>query len=175
MRVVVIGTSCAGKSTFAKSLASAKGIAHIELDELHWGPNWMPVPPHEFLQSVVNAAEAQSWIASGNYAHVRSVLWSRATTIVWLNYSFPVVLWRGIKRTIRRAITREILFHGNRESFRLSFLSKESILWWIITTFHHRRREFETLRSSIEYRQIQWLEAKSPDVAQQLLGKLKAG
>src|SRR5262249_18611627 len=41
-RVVVIGTSGAGKTTFAGRLASRLGTAHIELDALHWGHDWTP-------------------------------------------------------------------------------------------------------------------------------------
>jgi adenylate kinase family enzyme len=55
-RVVVVGTSCAGKSTFAQSLAAARGCAFIELDDLHWSPDWTPRPPAAFLQSVEAAA-----------------------------------------------------------------------------------------------------------------------
>jgi adenylate kinase family enzyme len=172
MRVVVIGTSCSGKTTFAKSLADAKHITHIELDEHHWGPNWTPVPQPIFLQSVSKAVEGEHWVASGNYDAVRDVLWSRATTIVWLNYSFPVVLWRGTRRTIRRAVTREELFHGNRESFKLSFFSRDSILWWIVTTFHRRRREFKTLRASIEFQNLDWREARRPRQAELILEAL---
>jgi adenylate kinase family enzyme len=35
-RVIVIGTSCAGKTMFARSLADALSCPHVELDALHW-------------------------------------------------------------------------------------------------------------------------------------------
>jgi adenylate kinase family enzyme len=38
-RVVVVGSSCSGKTTFARSLAEIVGSPHVELDALHWGPN----------------------------------------------------------------------------------------------------------------------------------------
>jgi adenylate kinase family enzyme len=41
-RVVVIGTSCVGKTTFARSLAHVLSCPHVELDALHWQPNWTP-------------------------------------------------------------------------------------------------------------------------------------
>ena len=46
-RVAVVGTSCAGKTTFAKALAAQLQAPHIELDALHHGPGWVPRP--EFL------------------------------------------------------------------------------------------------------------------------------
>ena len=172
-RVVIIGSSCAGKSTFARQLAAAKGCTRIELDELFWSKNWTPKPQSEFLQLVEAASAAQEWVAAGNYSPARSVLWARATTIVWLNYSLPLVLWRGIKRTIKRTALGEVLFHGNRESSRRSFLSKESILWWIVSTYYRRRLEFEALRTSAQYSHVQWLEARHPAATAEILRSLQ--
>jgi len=47
-RVIVIGSSCAGKTTLARRLAELLGSDHIELDALHWGPDWSEVPPEAF-------------------------------------------------------------------------------------------------------------------------------
>jgi len=38
-RIVIIGTSCSGKTTLAKTIALKLNIKHIELDKLHWKPN----------------------------------------------------------------------------------------------------------------------------------------
>jgi adenylate kinase family enzyme len=48
MRFVVVGTSGAGKSTFASALAKATGYPYIELDQFYWGENWagVPIPLH---------------------------------------------------------------------------------------------------------------------------------
>ncbi|HVO94622.1 MAG TPA: hypothetical protein VMT22_17365 [Terriglobales bacterium] len=47
-RVVVIGTSCVGKSTFARSVANLLKVPHIELDAFFWSPNWVQKPSEEF-------------------------------------------------------------------------------------------------------------------------------
>ena len=132
-RVVVIGTSCAGKTTFARSLARMLGFPHIELDALHWQPNWIERPDDEFCALAAAALAQNSWVTDGNY--VRDLVWSRATTVIWLNYAFPVVLWRAVARTLRRALTGEELFSGNRESLRTAFFSRDSILWWVLPRF----------------------------------------
>jgi tRNA uridine 5-carbamoylmethylation protein Kti12 len=37
-RVVVVGTSCSGKTTLARRLARILATEHVELDSLYWGP-----------------------------------------------------------------------------------------------------------------------------------------
>jgi adenylate kinase family enzyme len=172
-RIVVIGSSCAGKSTFAQALAETRACKYIELDELFWGPDWTPKPEPEFLSLVASSAAADDWVAAGNYSLARPLLWSRATTIVWLNFSLPLVLWRGLKRTVARNVRGEVLFHGNRESFKRAFLSRESILWWIASTYRRRQREFLALRESAEFQHVEWLEARNPRAADQVLRELQ--
>lgn len=43
-RILVVGTSGAGKSRLAGQLAAALGVPHVELDALYWGPDWTPRP-----------------------------------------------------------------------------------------------------------------------------------
>ncbi|MDB5033664.1 MAG: topology modulation protein [Chlorobi bacterium] len=161
-RVVVIGSSGAGKSTLAASLAGALGSHHMELDALHWKPNWVPSPIEEFRERVGLAAAGDRWVADGNYGGVRDVLWARATAIIWLNYSFPVTFSRVVRRTFHRAITRQELYSGNRESLLTAFFSRESILLWVITTFRRRRREFPLLMRDERYRHIEFIVFDSP-------------
>jgi adenylate kinase family enzyme len=119
-RVVVIGSSCVGKTTFAQALASVLGCPHVELDALYWQPNWIARPPDEFRGLVAKEVSHDCWVADGNYSGERDLIWSRATTVIWLNYAFPVVLWRALMRTIRVSHAEE-LFSGNRESLRMAF------------------------------------------------------
>ena len=66
-RVVVVGTSGAGKTTFARRLAGSLGVRHIELDALHWDSGWVPKGLDEFRQSVGEAVAQERWVVDGNY------------------------------------------------------------------------------------------------------------
>jgi hypothetical protein len=142
-RTVVIGTSCAGKTTFAKRLAGALGIRHIELDQLHWETNW--TPRARFKETVTETIAGDGWVVDGDYEGVRNLIWTRATALVWLNYGFCRVFPRAIVRTVRRIISREELFDGNRETFRAAFLSLSGIPYWVIRTHWRRRRQYAQL------------------------------
>src|SRR5262245_38121672 len=105
MRVVVVGTSGAGKTSMATAIASALALPHIELDRLHWERNWEALSqtnPDEFVRRVSAAIAADAWVCDGNYGLVRDLIWRRATTIVWLDYSRAVIMYRVIKRSVMR-------------------------------------------------------------------------
>lgn len=168
-RVLVIGSSCAGKSTFSRALAEAASLRYVELDPLYWGPSWSAKPAKEFRRLVSAAIAGDRWVADGNYSGARDILWPRATVVIWLNYAFPLVFWRALRRTLARSANGQELWHGNRESFRRSFLSRDSILLWVASTFRSRRHEFEKLRAGDDYRHLVWVELKRPAQAEAFL------
>ena len=117
-RVVVIGTTGSGKSTLAERLAARTGLRVVELDALFWGRDWQGAPIELFRHRVERETRDDGWIVVGNYAQVRDLVWRPADTLVWLDLPLSLVMWRLLRRTIRRAATKEDLWGtGNRESF----------------------------------------------------------
>jgi adenylate kinase family enzyme len=106
----------------ATSIASALNLPCIELDRLHWEPNWEALSetnPNEFVRRVRAAVSASDgWVSDGNYGMVRDLIWGRATHLVWLDYSRVIVMSRVIKRSIARAFDQKELWAGNREDWR---------------------------------------------------------
>ena len=166
-RIVVVGTSGSGKTTFARQLAGLLNRPHIELDALHWGPNWTVRADFHELVSV--AIRADEWVVDGNYRIVRDEVWRRATAIVWLNYPFRVVFYRALARTVRRVVSRELLYAGNRESFRGAFLERDGIPWWVLRTYQSRRREYRMLLSQPCFRHLELFELTSHEQVVALL------
>ena len=171
-RVVVVGTSCSGKSTLARQLARSLESPHVELDGIHWMSGWRERPVAEVRRLAVAAAAAERWVMDGNYSVVRDIVWGRATAVVWLNYPFRVVLWRALYRTTRRVVTREELFSGNREGFRQSFLSRDSIILWAITSHRRVRREYRQILDGGDYPHLQVIELRRPAEAEALVAAL---
>lgn len=174
-RIVVLGISGAGKSTMARALAQALAVPRVELDALFWGPHWTPTPANLFRALAAEAVSGPAWVVDGNYSSVRDLVWPRATTLVWLNYPLWLVLWRVFRRCVRRIASREVLWHGNRESFIRTFCSRESILWWVLTAYHRRQREFAQLKTSGAFPHLAWIELRSPGQANALLQDLQEG
>lgn len=162
MRYLVIDTSGAGKSTFAKKMAVQTQCPYIELDSYYWGPGWQAVAPEQFKRCVVEATQGTRWIADGNYSAVREVLWSRATHVVWLNYSQFTVFSRLLWRTLSHGITGKRLSHGNRESLRMALFSKDSILLWSLSSYAKNQSKFAALRKHEDFLHLQWVEITKP-------------
>ena len=168
-RVAVVGTSGSGKSTFARRLAQIRGTTHIELDALHWGPNWTPAPDQQFRSAVDEATRQPKWICDGNYQPVRDLVWGRATAVIWLNYSLPVVFGRVLRRSIARCMDGQPLFGGNRETFQLTFFNRQSILLWVLRTYGQYRREYRRLLAGSKFAHLQQVEFATPKQAEKWL------
>ncbi len=172
-RVVVIGSSCTGKTTFARALAGLLNVPHIELDVLNWLEHWQARPAEELRALVTDAIAEPAWILDGNYWSLRDLVWPRATTLIWLNYSFPVVWQRALRRTIRRVYTQETLYSGNRESFQQAFMSSDSILLWVIQAYSLRRREYRKVFDEDRFSEVEKIEFKRPREAASYLRAVK--
>jgi adenylate kinase family enzyme len=173
-RVAVVGTSCSGKTTFATALAARLQAPHIELDALHWRPNWIEAPREEFRAAVAAATTADRWVSDGNYSVVRDLVWGRATAVIWLNYRFPTVMGRALWRTVTRSLSGEELYSGNRESLRNAFLSRDSILLWVVTTYRRNRRRYAALFEDAAFAHLDRLELRRPRDATRFVADLPA-
>jgi len=172
-RVSVVGTSCSGKTTFAENLARILNVKHIELDAIYWLPDWVERPHDEFLSLVERAAAGDSWVFDGNYTRTRETVWARATAIVWLNYSFPRTFYRALNRTTRRVLTGERLCAGNRETFGKAFMSRDSILLWVLTTHHDRQRRYSELLREDNLREKKFFIFRHPRQAEEFLRQVE--
>lgn len=172
VRIVIIGSSGAGKSTLAKALSHKLSVPHIELDALNWEAGWTQADNEVFRERVrLAVTRPGGWVVAGNYHNVRDLTWAGASVVIWLDFAFPVVFWRTLKRTILRSLRAEILWNGNRESLVKAFFSKDSILLWLIQTYSRRRRQTPELLS--EYSHVKLLHFKYPREADAFLARLE--
>jgi energy-coupling factor transporter ATP-binding protein EcfA2 len=171
-RVAIIGTSGSGKSSLARTLAGRLGCAYVELDAIHWLPGWVEKDPAEFRASVGEAVAGPKWVVDGNYIRVRDLVWSRATTIIWLNYSFRIVFWRALRRTIARIVTGETILNGNRETIRKGLFSLDGVPAWVVRTYRLRKRENAALLASGDFSHAQILVFRHPKEAERFLAEL---
>jgi adenylate kinase family enzyme len=171
-RLVVVGTTGAGKTTLARRLASQLVVPYVELDALHWDANWTPAPPDLFRARAEAATAGDGWVVDGNYGAVRPIVWPRADTIIWLDYPLVVNLWRLLWRSLRRGLARQELWNGNRERLREQFLSRESLFLWAVKTHGRRRREIPVLLARPEHAHLAVVRLGSPCATHRWLARV---
>lgn len=172
-RVVVVGTTGSGKTTMARALAGRLGVPHVELDALHWEPNWTEAEVDVFRARVRVALSGDAWVVDGNYGKVRDLVWPRAEVLIWLDYSFMRTFWQLSRRTLVRMATGEELWSGNRERFRSQFLSRDSLFLWFFKTYPRHRHEFPQLVRRPEHRHLRAVRLRSPAAARAWLARIR--
>lgn len=152
LRVLVIGTSGSGKSTFAEKLAREAGITHLELDQMNWRPGWYDrstEEPEAFLADVAAATSATDWVLAGNYAMTRPTVLPRLTHVVWLDLPLWRVMTQVIRRSFQRASSGADVFPGCRENWP-RLLEAEHPIRWALATHHARRPRYVALSEQIK-------------------------
>jgi adenylate kinase family enzyme len=173
-RVVVVGVTSSGKSTLAERLARRFDLSYIELDALHWEPNWQVAPLKVFRTRVEKATKTKEWIAAGNYHVVRDLLWPQAEAVIWLDYSLGRVLGQLTRRSLRRWWTRELLWGTNYEPIwtHLKLWSTDSLYHWLFKTYWRRKREYLRLLSQPEHQHLKLIRFTRPSETEDWLRRL---
>jgi adenylate kinase family enzyme len=169
MKIALMGCSGSGKSTFAERLEVELGYPAIELDGFFHLPDWQQKPANEFKEEVseiLTRAEqlADGWIVDGNYlSKLGDLITARADVVIWFNLPRGEVMSRVIKRSLRRAFTREVLWNGNRESVLnlLKWSPEKNIIRWSWTQHAAYEEKLAKLAAAAEKERKQlWIEIK---------------
>lgn len=146
-RICVIGTSGSGKTYVAQAIASKLGYRYVSNDALIWGPNWTEVPRDARVPAFAAALEGDDWTIDGNIVSGAEdeVMLRRCDTLVWLDLPRREVFSQVFFRTLRRLITRERLWHGNIERWRMAISPHDSIVMWSVRTFRRLRSHYDAL------------------------------
>jgi adenylate kinase family enzyme len=122
-RVVILGCSGAGKSTFARALGARLGVPVVHLDALFWEPGWKEPENEAFRARVTAAIAGDAWVSDGNYvSRTFDLRLPRADTVIFLDQPRWLcvfrILWRWLTSFGR---TRPDLAEGCEETFDWTF------------------------------------------------------
>jgi adenylate kinase family enzyme len=139
------------------------GARHIELDALFHQQGWTPLDDDIFLARVRKATGAPAWVVDGNYSVVRDVIWQRADTVVWFDLPYAVVMARIVRRTLRRAVTRQELWNGNREPWSnlFSWKPEKSIIAWAGTRHKVYRQRYGSAEHDRRWADLDFVRLRS--------------
>jgi adenylate kinase family enzyme len=171
VRVSVVGSSGAGKTTTGRAIAARLGVPFVELDSIFHQPGWTELPDEDFQARVREAASADAWVIDGNYGVVRPIVLERATTVVWLDYSRARVMQQVIRRSVGRGITKRELWNGNREDPR-DWVKADHPIRWAWSNHARKRVEYAERYRESQYAHLDVHRFRTPRETQAWLEAL---
>ena len=156
-KVLVIGSGGAGKSTFARRLGELIEVEVIHLDSIYWSPGWVEMPKAEWQRAVENLLNRNVWIMDGNYSGTLEMRFEACDTVVFLDMSRLLCLWRVLKRAVLyRDERRPDITEGCPER-----LNWEFIRWVWQYPKRTRPKIIKLLETSARRKQVIWLRSRA--------------
>lgn len=122
-RILVLGSSGSGKSTFARQLGKQLDLEVIHLDSHYWEPDWTNTSAEQWEQKLARLLAKERWIMDGNYPATLSQRLAYADTVIFLDLHRIVCLWRCIGRYLKyKGENRPELAVGCHEKIDRDFL-----------------------------------------------------
>lgn len=124
-KIVVVGVSASGKSTFARMLGGKIGQSVTYIDALMWKPGWNYIGDEETARLIREVSKRESWIVEGYIEkEARIDLFNRADTIVYLDYPSWLSAWRYLKRSWTHRKNPRPELPGSPDTFSFEFLQR---------------------------------------------------
>ena len=147
-RILVLGCSGSGKSTFSIRLEKITGLPLFHLDNLWWKPDRTHISRDEFDCELANILNKPAWIIDGDFSRTYEVRIRACDTVIFLDYSETVCLDGitarvGMKRPdipwVEQKLDPELVhlvrnFHEQNRPVLLSLLQKYPVHEQIIFT-----------------------------------------
>lgn len=122
-KIVVVGISASGKTTFSKKLSEKIGIPLVLMDAIMWKPGWNYIGDVKTAQKLDELSSKPEWIIEGYITRAaRTIIFERADTIIYLDYPRIVASCRYIKRWWKHRKNARPELKGSPEKFSFKFL-----------------------------------------------------
>lgn len=98
-KIIVLGCSGSGKSTFSKKLSKKTGLPLYYLDMLYWNNDWTHISREEFREKQKEIMKGDEWILDGNFRGTIETRLKRCELAYLLDFPVEVCL-EGIKERV---------------------------------------------------------------------------
>jgi adenylate kinase family enzyme len=173
-RIVILGRTGSGKTTLARELAAARGVPHVELDSLYFGPEFSTAPLPVLRQRTSEALAGDRWVTDGNKRAVRDLVWPRADTVIWLDYPAYVSMWRLAKRARSRtaALSAEAAQTHRRARLPTQMLAAARGVLRALRSHRRLRHEYPRLLSEPANEHLAVARLRSPRATREWMARV---
>lgn len=99
-KILIIGSSGSGKSTFAEKLANKTGVELIHLDALYYDLKGNGLYNGEWERAQSEMVKKEKWIIDGNFFRTINIRLKEADTVILFDFPKLFSLYRNLKRFI---------------------------------------------------------------------------
>ena len=103
-KIIVLGCSGSGKSTFSRKLQEVTGLPLVHLDNIWWRSDKSHISRAEFDQKLDVILQGDQWIVDGDFSRTYEVRFKACDTIIFLDYSLDECM-NGIKERVGKERT----------------------------------------------------------------------
>ena len=122
-KIVIVGASASGKSTFARKLGKKIDQPVTHIDAVMWLPGWEYIGDEKTVSFIKDLVQKESWILEGYIEkEARVDLFKQADSILYLDYPGWLSAWRYIKRWFKHRKSPRPELPGSPEKFSFKFL-----------------------------------------------------
>lgn len=142
MKILVIGYSSSGKSTFTKRLGQVYNLPVLHIDKIFFAPNWVERDKTQVEKEIRIFMKNDSWIIDGLYRNQAKERFELSDQIFIFDFNRFKCLYGAIVRRVKfHNQIRDSIADGCKERLNFSFV------WWIL--FGGRKKKSKELLKNI--------------------------
>lgn len=123
MKIVVLGVSASGKTTFTRELEKKTSITATHIDATMWKPGWEYIGDEKTVAAIETASQGDSWIIEGYIVKdARVDLFNKADRILYLDYPNYLSAWRYLLRCLKHRKNARLELPGSPDKFKFKTL-----------------------------------------------------
>ena len=107
MRLIIIGNSGTGKSTFSTKLKTVTNYPLLQLDSLWHTTDYSKKAKEWLIDEQLSFMKQKNWIIEGNYQGTLPIRIAQTDEIIWLKTTKLTAISRVIKRSIQFRINKQ--------------------------------------------------------------------